>query len=205
MRWLRLVLVLAVVGCLVVGYAAGKIAPGEQFVPEYFQHKVGNCYHFHGTGSLLATMDWEVVEQEKNRVQIVQTIRGAKAALVYRWGPQRLELIYYGEDYPYENHLWKRSNIREVVLQAPLRLGSRWQDKYTEREIVALDEVVELSCGRYEALKVKKQYRHLDAVEYEYYVRGMGLVKSEYRSGEIGITTKLEELIPVKGVVGAIP
>ena len=41
MRWLRLVLVLAVVGCLVVGYAVGKIAPESSLCQSIFSIKLG--------------------------------------------------------------------------------------------------------------------------------------------------------------------
>lgn len=194
MRRPWLITLLLGVGCLVAGCGAGLATREDKYLGSYLQNQVGYRYHFRGTGSRFASMDWEVLFKKGNKVQIVETGRGVRAAMVFRTGRDAIELVYFGEKSPYGNHLRNRGNLHQVWLHTPLEVGTRWEDRQAVYEIIAVDEKLALPVGQRRALKVKKTYKELDATEYMYFVRGLGFVKSEYVSGEVRVTTELETI-----------
>lgn len=196
MRGTWLAVVLTGIIFLNTGCGIGKATREDKFLNEYFQNRVGYKYHFEGRGSKFAAMDWEVVYKEGDRVQIVETSHGTRAALVYKIGRDSLELVHFDETSPYRNHLRDRNNQHQVLLHTPLDTDTRWEDRHTVREIVSLGEEIQLPLGKYQTLKVKKQYKDLDATEYIYYVKGLGFVKSEYISNGVSVITQLESIVP---------
>lgn len=196
MKKVVLVFLLSIFTSIQAGCGVGRATWEDQFLHEYFQCKVGYKYHFRGTGSRFATMDWEIMYREGNRVQVLETSRGVKAALVYRVGDRSIDLIHFDETNPRRNHLHDHNNQHQVVLHVPLEKGARWEDRYTVREVVAVDEKITLPGGEYRAIKVKKQYKGLDAVEYNYFVKGLGFVKSEYITGDVRVITELDKITP---------
>ena len=79
-----------------------------------------------------------------------------------------------------------------IVLQGPITVGTSWSDQGVNKSIVAVDAVVDTPAGKFEnCIKVKSAGPN-DTI-YQYYKKGVGMVKQEFIAGDTTVTSTLRK------------
>lgn len=165
-----------------------------QKVGDYFPLTVGSSWQYLGEGNEYASFNRFVLYAKENRSQVKSDNGGTVAALVFETTDTAITRVYMkGEEYGNDNFLDAAPNENTVLLKAPLAAGTKWEDPSGGlREIVDVDAALDTPAGRFEnCVKVKIAGR--DSTIYEYYKEGVGLVRSEFLSGDTVITSTLEK------------
>ena len=103
-----------------------------------------------------------------------------------------MRTFFRGEEYDGNNLLDEEANDNLVLIKVPLEAGTKWETPNGTREIVETDAVVDTPAGEFEGcIKIEITTEH--SVMYEYYKEGIGLVKREFLSEGMTVTSTLEE------------
>ncbi len=77
-------------------------------------------------------------------------------------------------------------------MQSPLIVGTKWEDPHGVREIVDTNAIVNTPVGDFkDCLKVKITSEN--STVYEYFAKGVGMVKRQFMAGDATITSTLEK------------
>ena len=96
------------------------------------------------------------------------------------------------EAYVRENLLNAPEKESEVLLAEPLVVGTAWEARGGQRSITGVSVSVTTLTGTYQALEVTT--KGAEANTMDYYVKGIGLVKSVFQPGENEISSSLAEV-----------
>jgi hypothetical protein len=162
---------------------------------DYFPVKQGYSWKYLGEGNEYATFTNEVMFTKGNLAQTREDNGGSVTAAVYKTTEDAITRIFYlPEEYSNTNHLNSKPNDNLIILKAPLKVGTSWKGPDAPREIVDVNAKVTTPLGTYtKCIKVKLTYK--DSVVNEYYNAGVGMVKQEFISGDIIVTSSLEDFI----------
>lgn len=153
---------------------------GELAVADYFPLTHNYEAVFEGSGNEFAGFNRKYDYIDGNYVQMRSDNGGTSMANVYRVDETGVYKIFsQGEFYVRENYISrvKDREAEEIILQAPLEVGTTWQDGSGAHEITAIDANVTVPYGEFEAIEVTETQS--DFVTKEYFVEGLGLVKTE--------------------------
>lgn len=184
-------LVLLIVVTLACARQPQKVG-GE--VEPYLPLQVGNQWSYSGTGSEYADYTERVLFQDGNRVQLKRENPGTTMALIYEVNPNNIALVYSQEEfYEDRNILSVSDNRQEVILQGPAVVGTTWRAGDRKYEITENNGTVKVPAGTFKhCLKVRSTFEGSDHQIIQYYARGVGLVKSEFISGNDRVVSELE-------------
>ncbi len=151
-------------------------------------------YHaqFQGEGNEFATYEVYYDFIDGDFVQ-TRTLSGTSLAEIYEVTEDAVYLWYQeGEVYIRENFISRvRSQVDvplDVLIKAPLEEGHYWETARGGREIVGVNEALDVDDTTYHDVLVVQVYPEFEPAEdetvemYEYYAPGAGLVKEEYIS-----------------------
>ncbi|MHB1421399.1 MAG: TapB family protein [Bacillota bacterium] len=164
---------------------------------DYFPLTKGSTWDYEGTGNEYASFTREVLFTEGDLAQITESNGGTDITRIYKTTDEAVISIFnMGESYTRENMLNQKPNENTTILMSPLVKGTKWIGKNVEREIVDTSATVETPAGVFkDCLKVTVINREqgVDSTVYEYYAKGVGMVKEEFIfSGEIAVTSSLK-------------
>lgn len=160
---------------------------------DFFPLSEGSTWQYRGEGNEYASFNRKVVFHEGDRVQIIEDNGGTVSASIFKTGEDEiLRTFFQGEEYEEMNLLDQDDNDSLVILRTPLKVGTRWETAEGVREIAAMDAVVDTPAGKFEdciKVSIKLQYSTL----YEYFKAGVGMVKREFTSEGMMVTSTLEK------------
>ncbi|MGB9792206.1 MAG: hypothetical protein ACPLTR_06475 [Thermacetogeniaceae bacterium] len=161
---------------------------------DYFPLTKGSIWEYEGSGNEYASFTREVLFTEGNRSQVKEDNGGTVSAAVFETTENAVvRVINRAEAYEPVNMLNSEDEERTVILKAPLKVGTEWRQGDTLCEIVATDATVETPAGVFHnCIKVKKKGSSDDVV-FEYYSKGVGMVKREFISGDVKVTSSLKK------------
>jgi hypothetical protein len=134
-----------------------------------------------------------VLLTEGDRAQVVEDNGGTTSASVFKITDEEiLRTFFQGEEYNEKNLLDEESNDNLVILKAPLTVGAKWETSKDAREIVETDAVVETPAGKFEGC-IKVSIKSENSTMYEYFKAGIGMVKREFISEGMTVTSTLEK------------
>lgn len=162
-----------------------------------FEHNLRAVYR--GTGNEYAGFVQHVEYQEGDRMQRRVDNGGTAVVEVLERTAETVTMVYrQGEVYYVENFMARTDNRKEILLKAPIQVGSTWESMPgTQRTITHLDAPVETPYGDFEAVEVAALTTEQDGKETllrEYYVEGIGLVKRIYDFDGFQILEELQTL-----------
>lgn len=160
-------------------------------------------YEFSGEGNEFAPFTREILYTDGVLAQVFDTTGGAMVSTVYRITENEIALVTN----PQESE--SRENVLEqvqrttkpvdVLLRQPLRPGSSWESRDGQRQIVAVNEIVEVPAGVFHnVVVVEIDYGHdPNVIGYEYYAINIGLIKREYRevNGDFEVISQLNKIV----------
>lgn len=147
---------------------------------DYFPVTQGSTWQYLGDGNEYASFSRKVQYVESNKSQIKEDNGGTVSTSIYQITAEAVTQIYFkGEDYEPKNMLNQPGNRNIDILKAPIKPGTQWTAGNSTREIIDVKASVNTPAGRFDnCVKVKITDNH--STSYEYYKKGVGLVKREF-------------------------
>lgn len=177
---------------LLLGLLLTGCGPDQAEPEDYFPAEQGNNWEYAGTGNEYASFKSEVLyTQDDDRVQIQEINPGTSTAAVYTITDKAVTRVYLaGEKYHQENLLQEADNDHTIVLKTPLRKGTKWSTKKGQREIQSVAETVKTPAGTFKNC-IKIIIKEAGSTGYEYYCEDIGLVKREFDTPDMQVSSIL--------------
>lgn len=167
--------------------------PVVEILPaDYFPMTPGSTWSYIGDGNEYASYTRTVLYSECSYFQVSINNGGTVSSTVYYVSDTDVRIVLSrGEEYDMANLISEPPNTDEIVLTVPLEPGTEWGSESIKRKIVSLSDTVDTPAGLFEdCLTVMSEYP--DSYILDYYVIGIGLVYSEFHSGDVVISSTLE-------------
>jgi len=182
---------------MLLGTGCQKEQPESIQAGDYFPGTVGSYWKYKGAGNEYASFSREMVFAGDNRVQLKENNGGTMTDAVYEITDTQVSRVYFiGESYEKKNFLDQKGDQNQIVLKLPLKQGESWANTDDQREVVSQNVSVDTPAGTFDQcvkIRISPQPAASNAVTYEYYKEGVGLVKREFVSGGDTISSTLEE------------
>ncbi len=166
------------------------VLPGD-----YFPLTTGSSWVYQGEGNEYAAFKREVLFNQDNLSQLTENNGGTIITAIFETTDNSITRIYFEpESYNPANLLENRFIINDntIILKSPIKVGTAWGEANEKKEIIDITAKVDTPAQLFEdCIKIKITYP--DSIIYEYYHRGIGLVKREFQSGNLRITSTLEK------------
>lgn len=163
---------------------------------DYFPSTPGSTWSYQGSGNEFASFTRQILFSSANQIQMKESNGGTVSTSIYEFSEGALKRVYFqGESYQPVNLLAKgfKSNESMVILKEPLQTGKEWSTSSGQRRIVQTDAQVNTPAGVFNnCIKVDISEKNSSALTYEYYAKGVGLVKREFIDGTMIISSTLE-------------
>lgn len=163
-------------------------------ISEYMPMKVGYIWQYEGEGNEYASYTARVEFSENNRFQVTEDNGGTVMANIYEVKEDSIVHVYQmGESYDHKNLLKEKSNIEEVLIKKPIKAGNKWISEENTYEIMDTKATITVPFGTYnDCLLIKRTYKD-GSEQYLHYKDGVGLVQSEFRSGDFKVFSRLKD------------
>lgn len=177
--------------------SGSKVEEKTDSVMDYFPYRENSQYFYEGEGNEYASF-WNYVDyQDKDagRIQLRTDNGGTETVQVMEGSSNELSVIVSKEESYYRDNLLKYNSGEEpeILLKAPLEEGTQWTlSDGRKRYVSAIDKEVTTPLGKYKTVEVTTEEK--DGETREYYAKDIGLVKREYKSEGLTITSSLKEI-----------
>lgn len=175
--------------------SAGKVPQqkDEADLADFFPLSQGSTWQYKGEGNEYASFTRKVLFVEGDKAQIAEDNGGTVSASVFRTTEDAITCIFSrGEEYEGTNLLNEESNENFIVLKAPLKVGTKWEAQGEVREITETNAVVDTPAGKFENC-IKVSITLENSTMNEYFKAGIGMVKREFESEGMKVTSTLEK------------
>lgn len=163
-------------------------------ISQYMPMKVGYIWQYEGDGNEYASYTSRVEYQENNRYQVTKDNGGTVMANIYEVTDDSIIHVYQmGESYDQKNLLNEKENLEEVLIKLPLQVGNKWISEENTYEIIDTKASITVPYGTFDnCLVIKRTYKD-GSEEFMYYKEGIGLLQSEFRSGDFKVFSRLKD------------
>lgn len=175
-------------------------APTPQVVAvnpgDYFPSKPGSNWSYQGEGNEYASFTREVLFAAGDQSQFKEANGGTVSTSIYITSADSIKRVFFsGETYNPQNLLSPgfTSNDSSVILKNPLTTGASWTSGNDTKKIVDSQVEVKTPAGTFSnCIKLEIKSQGSSSTVYEYYGKGVGLVKREFIDGSATITSTLK-------------
>ncbi|HYE83541.1 MAG TPA: hypothetical protein VEG39_15410 [Clostridia bacterium] len=186
-----LLLSISLLGC--TGKGNEEPQPQALGLKDFFPLSKGSTWQYLGEGNEYASFKREVLLLEGDRVQIAEDNGGTVSASVFRITEEEITRTFFqGEEYDKTNLLGEEANDNMVILKTPLEAGTKWEVPEGIREIAETNATVDTPAGKFEDC-IKVSIKLQNSTMNEYYKAGVGMVKREFVSEGMMVTSTLEK------------
>ncbi|NLJ41332.1 MAG: GerMN domain-containing protein [Clostridiales bacterium] len=172
------------------------ISPGDEKlrIKDYFPFTENTRYVYEGTGNEFASYNVFNDFIEENRVQQRINNGGTETLKVLELKEDELVCVFTKPETYYRENLMKaKGKDEEILLMAPLKEGTSWTLKDSRtRKITGTSVEVTTPAGSYKGIEVMTDGPN--GKNFDYYVKGIGLVKSVFTDGESEISSSLSKI-----------
>ena len=178
----------------VTGVKLELVKEAELKITDYYPIEADTRYVYEGTGNEFAGYSAFVDYTSENKVQLMIDNGGTSIARTYEIkGGKVIRTLSKGEVYYRENLLDQNDANEEVLLMEPLKKGTSWLlEDGRKREITEASAEVATPMGNYSAIEVTTDGK--DGTDIDYYVKGIGLVKTVFQTGGMEVSTSLKSV-----------
>ncbi len=161
---------------------------------EYFPLTKGSFWKYLGDGNEFASFTREVIFTDGPYAQYSENNGGTVSSSVYYTTADEITCIYFkGEEYNKDNLIGLTSNFSLIILKSPLEVGNTWTSGNRKREITSINASVSTPLGEMSGC-IEVKVTDENSFTYEYFKKNIGMVKREFHSGDIIISSTLEEM-----------
>ena len=161
---------------------------------DYFPFKENIHMKYRGEGNEYAEYETYVDYIGNGAIQIRTINPGTAAVSVYVIEDGALKKVYFEGEIYYRLDYTRSRETEEILIKEPIKAGNSWKlEDGSTRSVTAVNTKVKVPYGTYEALEVTTAGAF--STTKNYYVSGIGLVKSEFKNNEDAsskITSELE-------------
>jgi hypothetical protein len=170
----------------------------ERRVEDYFPLKADTEYVYQGEGNEFAsfTRYTDFMDKTNHRIQTRTNNGGTETVRVIEIKDKKVSVIsivnecYYRDNFIDEPATEKEA---EVLLMEPLKEGTEWTlPDGRRRYISGIDVKIDTPSGIYKAIEVTTE--ETDSVTKDYYALQVGLVKSDFSSNGLDVTSTLSDI-----------
>ncbi|NLZ80249.1 MAG: GerMN domain-containing protein [Clostridiales bacterium] len=163
-------------------------------VIDYYPFTENNSYLFEGEGNEYASYSVFIDYIDENRMQTRTNNGGSETVRIIEYkNGQLIETLSREETYFRENFLSNPPDSEEILLKEPLTIGTTWTlPDGRKRYISNIDMEISTPASDYLALEVTTEGDNY--INYNYYVKNLGLVKTLFVSDGMEVTSTLETI-----------
>lgn len=153
-------------------------------IKDYYPFAEDKVYRYEGEGNEYASYTTYTEYIEGNKAQYRTSNGGTDVVKVLEHQDGQLVILYSAEETYYrENMINRGPDKEEIILKEPLEKGTEWTLSDGRKRYISNEEVnISTPLGEYKALEVTTEGKN-DAIK-DYYVKGIGLIKSVFTSNE---------------------
>jgi hypothetical protein len=165
----------------------------EKSISAYFPMKVGYKWEYEGEGNEFDTYSQKAVFQEGNRYQLATDTGGTVMANIFEVSEDSIKNSYkMAEANDHKNLLKEKDNLAVVLLKAPIQKGNKWVSEENTYEITDTDATITVPYGTFEHCIIIKLTFKDGSESYMHYKEGIGMVQSQFITGDYKTLTKLK-------------
>lgn len=182
------------------GCGQNQPEPEEYTISDYYPFTENVTMVYEGQGNEYASYTTYVDYINEDRIQIRTNNGGTEYATVIQNSEGTLAQVYSVNEMYYKADLTDKSDSsKEVLLQEPLEVGTKWSlSDGRDREITSFNMAIKTPYDEFEALEVTTT-KDGTVVEKQYYALDIGLVKSIFIVEGEEISSSLKDLITGAG------
>ncbi|PKM77199.1 MAG: hypothetical protein CVU90_08585 [Firmicutes bacterium HGW-Firmicutes-15] len=161
---------------------------------DYYPLTVGSSWEYEGAGNEFASFTRKVLFSKGNMTQTTEDNGGTVATRIIETTDNAVKIVFFaGEDYQPKNLLDTNftTNDNDIILQAPLKVSTSWAGKDANKSIIAIDALVDTPAGKFDNC-IKVKFAGQNDTIYQYFKKGVGMVKQEFISGNTTVTSTLK-------------
>jgi len=167
--------------------------PGRT-LEEYYPFLENVRYEYVGEGNEFASFIATVDFLEGDKIQLRQNNGGTETIRVLSRKDGKLTELFSREETYFRENFLNETEEENVLLMEPLAAGTEWKGENGDRFYISKTGVpVETPAGTFDALEVTRESG--DTKILYYYAKDTGLVKQEFVSGDMKITSMLSKLV----------
>lgn len=168
-------------------------APKKEDISLYYPLKEGYEWIYEGVGNEYASYTQKVTYSKDNRFQVMKNNGGTISANIYEVKDDSIVNTYMeGEVYDDRNVLDKESNLNVAIIKLPIEVANKWVSEENSYEIVDINVSITVPAGTFQnCIAVKEVYKDHTAEMFYYYKKGIGLVKSEFKTNDGAVIASL--------------
>lgn len=165
----------------------------EKDISLYMPMKVGYIWQYEGEGNEYASYTLRVEFQEGDKYQLTRDNGGTVIADIYQIRKDSIVHVYQsGENYSHKNMLNQKENLEDTIIKLPIKVGNKWVGEENSYEIIDTKATITVPYGTFkDCLVIKRTYKD-GSEDYMHYKEGVGLLQSEFRSGDFKIFSRLK-------------
>ena len=182
--------------------SASKTDTPEIRVSDYFAFTKDVHMKYKGTGNEYAQFETYIDYLKDNTVQVRNLNGGTITVNIYKLTEGAIKRTFtQGETY-FKYDYTSSSNKDEIIIMKPIKEGTSWTlNDGATRAITSVDKQIKTPAGDFNALEITT--KRVTSTIRDYYVKNVGLVKSEFTSGNstdviISELQKIEKGVPYK-------
>lgn len=173
--------------------------PAVTDVRSYFPTNPALTWTYEGIGNEYAAFTRKVLFQQDNQVQMAEDNGGTRMGQVYQVTAEAVIQTFSLEEYYTDNNLLgEKSNRHQILLKAPLIAGAVWQDGRDKREVLSINETVQVPAGTFSQvvkIKISSLDPQQEGRQFEYYAPHTGLIMREFIADNYTIASKLKTIL----------
>jgi hypothetical protein len=161
--------------------------------------EVGNIWQYEGEGNEYASYTQEVEFQKDNRFQLSTDTGGTVMANIFELREDSIVNVFRkGEEYDHKNLLNQTNNLEVTLLKLPIAVGTKWISEENTYEIIDTNAKLTVPFGTFENCVVVKLIFKDGSEQYMTYKDGVGMLQSEFRTGDSSIFSRLKSFMNKK-------
>lgn len=154
-------------------------------------------YQYEGKGNEYASFSWNPQFDEENYYQIAKNNGGTTTVEVYEYKDDEIVRVHSQSETYYRDNLssiWGLDSFEEeeIILKAPIALGTSWSNNNANYEITAINKEIEVPAGTFQTIELTIE--NDDSIIKRYYAEEVGLVYEETDSSGLLVESKLAEI-----------
>lgn len=160
---------------------------------DFFPLTKDSFWVYEGKGNEYASFERKIVFIDDKKAQFREDNGGTVMAMVFEATDNAIIRTFSrGEAYGNENYLKHQANDSTIMIQGPIEVGTKWELEDGNREITDLKASVKTPAGKFDnCLVVTSTYG--ESTVTDYYKEGIGLIKREFKTGGMEISSSLKK------------
>ncbi len=162
-------------------------------ITDFFLIDENNLYQYEGEGNEYAEYSVFIDYTDENKVQRRINNGGTVSVEVLEVKDGMLRRVFQQQEtYFVENYI-NQTNTNEILLMEPIEKGTEWNINDGKRTITAIDVKISTPYDNYKAVEVTTIRDRSESKDY--YVKGIGHVKSIFKTEGLEVKSSLKEII----------